>query len=193
MINKGLERLNNNLYIDSDYSNIFLNVLQNTEYRYPKDINVSINNAINVDHLSKKEAIIIAISSAIGNNSSILKKSLYDFSKKEIEISNDEYSEIISCVSLMSINNVIYRFKHFIKDGSYNNHPVNVKMNIMANPILGKEIFELISIVISAINSCQACIEAHENSLIKLNVSKNTIFDAIRIGAIITGLSKLYY
>jgi alkyl hydroperoxide reductase subunit D len=66
-------------------------------------------------------------------------------------------------------------------------------MQIMMKPITGKEFFELLSLAISAVNGCEMCVNAHEDSLIKLGATEERIFDAIRIASIATATGKVIY
>jgi alkyl hydroperoxide reductase subunit D len=61
-------------------------------------------------------------------------------------------------------------------------------MNIMMNPVLGKELFELISLAVSAVNGCESCVNSHEESVRKLGASEARIFDAIRLASVVRGL-----
>jgi alkyl hydroperoxide reductase subunit D len=54
----------------------------------------------------------------------------------------------------------------------------------MMNPILGKEFFELLSLAVSALNGCELCVNAHENSLIQLGTSEASVYYAVRYLAI---------
>lgn len=63
----------------------------------------------------------------------------------------------------------------------------------MMNPVTGKEFFELMSLAISAINGCEMCVNAHENSLIKMGTIEERIFDAIRIASLVTATSKVVF
>lgn len=38
----------------------------------------------------------------------------------------------------------------------------------MMSPVPGKEFFELMSLVVSAVNSCESCVNSHEESVRKL-------------------------
>ena len=62
----------------------------------------------------------------------------------------------------------------------------------MMKPVLGKELFELISLAVSAVNGCELCVNSHEASLIQLGSAEERIFDAVRIASVITSISKLY-
>jgi alkyl hydroperoxide reductase subunit D len=61
-------------------------------------------------------------------------------------------------------------------------------MNVMMNPVLGKEFFELMSLVISAVNGCERCVTSHENSVKQHGATEQRIYDAIRLAAVIKSL-----
>jgi alkyl hydroperoxide reductase subunit D len=75
----------------------------------------------------------------------------------------------------------------------YNETPARIKMNIMARPVGGKEFFELISLAVSAVNGCEMCVKAHESSLIELGSKEEKIFEAVRLAAVITSVSKVIF
>ena len=110
---------------------------------------------------------------------------------KEKEATDAEIAEMHACTSLLSVNNVFYRFRHFAGKESYNNMPARIKMNIMMNPVTGKEFFELVSLVVSAVNGCEQCVKSHEASVLNQGGTEERIFDAIRLGAIVRGLSQV--
>jgi alkyl hydroperoxide reductase subunit D len=71
-------------------------------------------------------------------------------------------AEVISCASLMAVNNVYYRFRHFMHKDFYNNAPAGIRISIMMTPVIGKELFELLSVVLSAINGCEMCVTSNK-------------------------------
>jgi len=56
------------------------------------------------------------------------------------------------------------------------------------NPVLGKEFFELLSLVVSSINGCEMCVTSHEQSVLQHGSSESRVFEAVKLGAIIKGL-----
>lgn len=60
-----------------------------------------------------------------------------------------------------------------------------LRMNILANPGVEKDDFELWSLAVSAINGCGMCIDAHEQQLLKGGISKEQIQTAVRIASVI--------
>jgi alkyl hydroperoxide reductase subunit D len=70
----------------------------------------------------------------------------------------------------------------------YSNTPAGIKMSIMMNPVLGKEFFELLSLVVSSINGCEMCVTSHEQSILQHGGSESRIFEGVKLGAIIKSL-----
>jgi alkyl hydroperoxide reductase subunit D len=62
-------------------------------------------------------------------------------------------------------------------------------MNVIANPGVDKNDFELWSLAVSAINGCGTCIDAHEKALQKNGVSAEAIQTAVRFAAIIASVA----
>ena len=167
-----------------------LKALQQTDSRYLRDMKINLNNSLQAETLTAKEAALLALSVAVNQKNDLLQKS---FTAKAVqEGANDkEIAETISCTSLLNANNVYYRFRHFMNDEFYNNATAGIRMSIMANPVLGKELFELMSLVVSALNGCEMCVVSHEKALIGHGTPKQRIHDAVRLGAVVKSLSVL--
>ncbi len=67
--------------------------------------------------------------------------------------------------------------------------PAGLNMNVMISPVPGKEFFELTSLVFSAVNGCESCVNSHKESVRKLGSSDSRIFDSIRLASVIRGLA----
>jgi alkyl hydroperoxide reductase subunit D len=88
----------------------------------------------------------------------------------------------------MSVNNIFYRFRHYMHDTEYySKQPAGLRMSIMMNPAMGKGLFELMSLVVSAVNGCERCVVSHEHSVKEQGADEPRIYDAIRLGAVIKG------
>ena len=162
--------------------------LLNTDSRYIKDLKINVGNVLNnTQYINRKEALLLALSVAVNEKFDILKES-FSILATEAGATAAEIAEISACTSLLNVNNVFYRFRHFVKKDSYNNIPAGIKMNIMMNPMLGKEFFELVSLVVSSLNGCEMCVASHEQSVLHNGGSEQRIFEAVKLGAVIRGL-----
>ncbi len=178
------------LGISKDYSSESLDKLVEGESKYLRDLRINYKNGVNTDNLSPKEAYLTALAIAVNEKNNILIKGFTKLAE-ENEATKEEIAEAHACTSLLSVNNVFYRFRHFAAKDSYNSMPARIKMNIMMRPVLGKELFELISLAVSAVNGCESCVKSHEASLVNMGTKEERIFDAVRLAAIIRGLSQI--
>ncbi len=165
-----------------------LDSLSKSDSRFLRDLKINVGNALNSNQqLSKKEARLLALSVAANEKHQPLIDSLSEAARQE-GATDAQIAETLACTSLLSTNNVFYRFRHFIGKDYYNNTQAGIRMSIMMNPVLGKEFFELMSLVVSAINGCEMCVRSHEDSVLKHGASEARVFEAIRLGAVIKGL-----
>jgi lipoyl-dependent peroxiredoxin subunit D len=167
-----------------------LKVLAAADSRYLRDLKINVNNALGAETLTKKEAYLLALSVAVNEKVEVLQSAFTEKATAE-GASDKEIAEVISCTSLLNTNNVYYRFRHFMHEEFYNNAPAGIRMSIMANPVLGKEFFELVSLVVSALNGCELCVTSHEKTLVGHGTAKQRIHDAVRLAAVIKSLAAL--
>jgi alkyl hydroperoxide reductase subunit D len=162
--------------------------LLTVESRFIKDLKINVGNVLNnAQHLNRKESLLLALAVAVNEKSTLLQGS-FTVQAREAGANDGEIAEIIACTALMNTNNVFYRFRHFMQKDSYNNQPAGIKMSIMASPVLGKEFFELVSLVISSINGCEMCVSSHEKSVLQHGSSESRVFEGVKLGAVIKGL-----
>jgi len=162
------------------------------ESKFIRDMKFNLRATLESEHLSRKEAYLIALAVATNQNDQVLAEG---FTKSAVEngASEKEIAEIHACTSLLSTNNVLYRFRHFASEKKYETMHARLKMTLMVNPVIGKEFFELVSLVVSAVNGCETCVNSHEQSLQNLGTSHDRIFDAIRLGAVVRGITAVIY
>src|SRR6202000_507628 len=162
--------------------------LAGAESRFIKDLKINVGNVLNnAQYLSRKESLLLALAVAVNERFVPLQESLSGL-VREAGASEAEIAEIVACTSLMNTNNIFYRFRHFIKKEFYENQPAGIKMSIMASPVLGKEFFELVSLVVSSINGCEMCVTSHERSVLQHNSTESRVLEGVKLGAIIKGL-----
>lgn len=182
--------LYNDLALPTEYNSPRLDALVEAQSRYVKDLRLNIGNVLKSQSITKKEAYLLALATAVNDDNTVLEKQFTELSKTE-GATDAEIAETLACVSLLSINNVFYRFRHFVGKDIYTQMPAGIKMTIMANPILGKEFFELMSLAISALNGCEMCVRSHEESVLQHGASQQRIFDAVRLVSVIRGANRI--
>jgi alkyl hydroperoxide reductase subunit D len=176
------------LNLDDSEKFISLDAMVEGETKYVRDLRMNMNAVLKSDNLSRKEAYIVALSIAVNEKNDRLIQAFTGLAKQE-DATDAEIAEAHAGASMLAVNNVLYRFRHWIDGGTYDKHPARIRMNVMMKPVLGKELFELVSLAVSAVNGCEACAKSHEKVLRDAGTSEQKIFDAIRLASIIRGLS----
>lgn len=178
------------LKLDQEYRSNSLDLLEGGKSRYLADLKLNFKNSFESDLLSRKEVSLLGVSLAVNASNTGLKQFFTESANSE-GATEAEIAEAVGCASLLSANNVLYRFRHFVNKEKYNEIPARIKMNIMARPVNGKEFFELMSLAVSAVNGCEMCVKSHEQSLIELGSKEERIFEAVRLAAVITSVTKV--
>lgn len=96
-----------------------------------------------------------------------------------------------AAAAVMAMNNVYYRFTHFVGDEEYRTLPARLRMNVIGNPGIDKAEFELYSLAVSAINGCEFCVKSHEQVVRAAGISREGVQSAARIAAVIAAAASV--
>ncbi len=178
--------------LNPGYRNESIHLLEKGNSRYVRDLKLNFSSTLTSAHMTEKECALLALSIAINNNNRVL-TDFFEKHAKEKEATVEEIAEAAGCASLLALNNVFYRFRHFTGKERYTQIPARVRMQLMSSPVTGKEFFELMSLAVSAVNGCEMCVNAHEKSILTLGATEERVFDAVRIASIVTSAGKILY
>ena len=189
MENEKALSLLNELQLNTSIDSISINKLAAVDSRTLSDIKLNFTSVMGSNNFtSKKESYLLALSVAINEKHTALMQA-FEQAAINAGATDTEIAETHACVSVMVTNNIFYRFRHFMHGTEfYQNHPAGMRMSVMMNPVLGKEFFELMSLVLSAVNGCERCVTSHEASVKQHGASEPRIYDAIRLAAVIKSI-----
>lgn len=186
--NETIQTFFQDLGIDAGHTSKSLESMATVNSKYLRDLKLNVNSVLNGNNINKKEARLLALSIAVNERNDTLTTAFEGLAMKE-GATADEIAETHACTSLMSLNNVFYRFRHYMHNNEYyNKTPAGMRMSIMMNPAMGKPLFELMSLAVSAVNGCERCVTSHEHSVKEQGADEPRIYDAIRLAAVIKGL-----
>ena len=153
---------------------------------YAKDLRLNLDSVLSesgAPGLSAKQIAIIALASAIASRYEPLTQAIAE--QASAVLSPAEADGARAAAAIMAMNNIYYRFTHLVEDAEYQTLRAGLRMNVMANPGCGKVDFELASLAVSAINGCGNCVDSHEKTLRKHELSAQAIQSAVRIAAVV--------
>ncbi|RMI30181.1 carboxymuconolactone decarboxylase family protein [Nocardia stercoris] len=161
--------------------------LKNSLPEYAKDLKLNLSSVARSTVLSEQQLWGTLLASAAATRSAT---TLREIAEEAADIlSAEAYSAALGAASIMGMNNVFYRGKAFL-EGRYDDLRAGLRMQIIGTPGVEKADFELWSFAVSSINGCQHCLEAHEHTLREEGASREVIFEALRVAAIVAGVGQ---
>src|SRR5579875_382389 len=154
---------------------------------YAKDLSLNLSSLMNETLLNdqQKWGCMVACAYAVGTGTVI----------REMEdgcpLSAEALSAAKAAAAIMGMNNVYYRSLHLMKNREYSTLPAKLRMNVIANPGVDKNDFELWCTAVSAINGCGLCLDSHEDELRKRGVANTVVQASLRIGAVVNAVSRV--
>ncbi|MEO6793469.1 MAG: alkyl hydroperoxide reductase [Mycobacterium sp.] len=107
-------------------------------------------------------------------------------------LSAEAYQGALGAASIMGMNNVFYRGRHFL-GGAYDDLRPGLRMNIIGNPGVDKANFELWSFAVSAINGCSDCVTSHEAVVREAGVGREAVLEALKVASIVAGVAQAIF
>ncbi len=151
---------------------------------HAKDLRINLGVIAGSTALTAQQAWTIAVASAAtARNPDVLSAVT---SEAALHTSPEAISAALGAAAIMGMNNVYYRFQHYMGDGSeYAGLPARLRMQILAKPGIDHLDFELACLAASAITGCEMCVRAHEKTVRDKAGTKEQVQDAVRIAAVL--------
>jgi alkyl hydroperoxide reductase subunit D len=157
---------------------------------FAKDIRLNVSSVLKdtgAPGLNEKQIALVALASAYGaRNVKVIAATEAAITG---ELSEQDIDAARTAAALMGMNNVYYRFLHLASNDEYSKMPARLRMNAMANPGVDKIDFELMSLAVSAINGCGACVDSHEKIVRKHDLSAEGVQSAVRIASTLNAVA----
>jgi alkyl hydroperoxide reductase subunit D len=153
---------------------------------YARDLRLNLDSVLSesgAPGLTAKQIAIVALASAIASRHEPLTAAIA--ARVAGTLGEAEANGARAAAAIMAMNNIYYRFTHLVGNEEYAAMRAGLRMNVMANPGCDKVDFELASLAVSAINGCGTCMESHEKTLRKHDVSATAMQSAARIAAVL--------
>ena len=148
---------------------------------YAKDLKLNLGNLANETVLSEVQKAGTFIATAIASrNPEVIAAVVAEFGPK---LDPAALNAVKASSAIMGMNNVYYRFLHLADREDYSKLPARLRMNVIANPGVPRQDFELWCLAVSAINACGRCITAHEKVLRDAGMTPEQIQAAVRIAS----------
>lgn len=163
-----------------------LDTLKDSIPDYARDLKLNLGTVLTPQGspgLSEMQIWSVALATAIASRNVEFARAVEALASAKLD--SAQLAAARSAAAIMGMNNVYYRFLHLVEDGEYQTLPARLRMNVIGNPGIDRNDFELLSLAVSAVNGCGMCITAHERKLREHGTSRETIQSAVRIASTI--------
>lgn len=163
-----------------------LDILKDSIPDYARDLKLNLGTVLTTQGspgLSETQIWSVALATAIAARNVKFARAIETLANEKLDTVHLNAAR--SAAAIMGMNNVYYRFLHLVEDGEYQTLPARLRMNVIGNPGIDRNDFELLSLAVSAVNGCGLCITAHERKLREHGTSRESIQSAVRIASTI--------
>ncbi len=153
---------------------------------FAKDVRINLSSVISEEGapgLTSSQIWAIALACAYSTRSKALILAVQ--SEAQLKCSEKEVEAAKIASTLMSMNNVYYRFVHLVENPEFSAMPARLRMTGIATHGVDKVLFEFMSLAVSSINGCGMCMKSHSEQLKKTGLSNEAIQSSIRIASVI--------
>lgn len=154
---------------------------------YAKDLKLNLGTLARSTELSEQQlwGTFVATAAATRNDQVISEIS----EEAKTHLSEEAYNAALAAASIMAMNNVAYRARGWLGD-DYAQVRMGLRMNVISKPGIEKVDFELYSLAVSTINGCEHCTIAHEKTVREEGLTKEQVFEAVKIAATVSGVAQ---
>jgi alkyl hydroperoxide reductase subunit D len=164
-----------------------INMIKDQMKDYARDTKLNLSSILTPEGamgLTPAQIYGIALACAYSLKSSSLAQALKEEAGEAIQEVTIEAAK--GAATIMSMNNVYYRFTHLVQEPEFSKMPAKLRMNIIGKPGIDKKDFELMSLAVSTLSGCGKCIESHTEELKKQGLSLESIQSSVRIAAVMS-------
>ncbi len=159
---------------------------------YAKDLSLNLSSVLTAQGspgLSPTQILGTALASALASRNPAFAADLAGAVRPHLDPAVETAAK--AAAAIMGMNNVYYRFVHLVEAEEYGRMPARLRMNVIRNPGVPKEDFELFSLAVSAVNGCGLCVSSHEKVLRSAGVSPEAVQSAARIAAVVHAVAAV--
>lgn len=161
--------------------------IKNALPEYAKDLKLNLSTLAREEVLNEQQLWGTFLACAIASRNAFVIENISAAAEDYLEEATENAAK--AAAAIMGMNNIYYRFVHMASNKEYATMQAKLRMNVIGNPGVDKNDFELWSLAVSAINGCGMCIDSHESILLKHGMTKDQVQTAVRVAAVIHAIA----
>ena len=157
---------------------------------YAKDQKLNLGTLSRTTELNEEQLWGSLVAAAAATRNDLVLKEILEDAREHL--SETALDAALGAATVMAMNNVAYRAKSWLGD-DFAQVKFGLRMNIISNPGVEKEDFELWSLAVSAINGCEACVTSHAKVVRDAGLTKEQVWEAVKIAGTVSGVAQAVF
>ena len=158
---------------------------------FAKDTKLNISAIQREGLLSEQQQWGTILATAAATRNAVIFNAVKD--EASAHLSAEATDAALGAASIMAMNNVFYRTRHFLH-GSYDDVRAGLRMNIIGRSGgVDKADVELWAFAVSTVNGCEQCVVSHEHNLRQEGITREQVNEAMRISSSISALAQTQF
>nr|WP_120492414.1 carboxymuconolactone decarboxylase family protein [Corynebacterium lactis] len=157
---------------------------------YAKDLKLNLGSLTRSTELSEQQLWGTLLASAAATHNETVFSEIAEEAKEHL--SAEAFEAALGAATVMGMNNVAYRARHFLGE-DYANVKFGLRMNIISKPGVEKADFELWSAAVSSINGCSDCLVSHAHVVREAGFTKEQVWEAVKVAATVSGVAQAVF
>ncbi|MDO5511297.1 carboxymuconolactone decarboxylase family protein [Corynebacterium sp.] len=154
---------------------------------YAKDQKLNLGSLTRSTELSEQQLWGTLLASAAATRNDTVFAEIAEEAKEHL--SDEAFESALGAATVMAMNNVAYRAKHWLGD-DFAQVKFGLRMNIISKPGVEKADFELWSLAVSTINGCEHCAVAHSNTVREEGLTKEQVWEAVKVASVVQAVAQ---
>lgn len=148
---------------------------------YARDLKLNLQNVVAQAELTEQQTWTVAAACALAARNPNLSQAV--LAEAAAKLSPEQLSSAKAAFAVMGMNNIFYRFKHFVQGADYDQIPARLRMQAIRTHGGDPVDFELACLAVSSINGCEACVKSHAHVVREKGLTAEAIVASVRIAA----------
>lgn len=157
---------------------------------YARDLKVNLQNVLQQQELTPQQTWMTAVACAIASRNKELTDAIVATATSQVSPEALNAGRVAGAI--MGMNNVFYRFRHFIQaKPEYAQVPARLRMQTIRTHGSDPVDFELACLAASTVKGCEMCVTSHEQVVRDKGLNENQVTAAVRIAAIVHAVATV--
>ena len=166
-----------------------LTELQDSLPDYARDLKLNLQTVLAQAELTEQQTWTIAVACALTSRNAKLSETIV--TEAAPKLTPAQLSSAKAAFAIMGMNNIFYRFRHFVAGGEYDQIPARLRMQSIRNHGGDPVDFELACLAVSTINGCEACVKSHAAVVREKGLSAEAVVASVRIASTLHAVAAI--